>query len=95
MRLLLVLTDIPQRDAIQDQLQGDPVQRHRITPGRGLNEHANGLVREYFPKGTDLSRVTAREVQQVEDQLNHRPRKVLGYRTPFEVFHAGLSCCTS
>ncbi len=58
---------------------------------RGLNEHTNGLVREYFPKGTDLSRVTALVVQQVEDRLNHRPRKVLDYRTPFEVFHAGLS----
>jgi len=45
---------------------------------RGLNEHANGLVRQYFPKGTGLTRVTAEEVRQVEDRLNRRPRKVPG-----------------
>ena len=58
---------------------------------RGLNEHVNGLVRQYFPKGSDFWRVTAQPVQQVEDRLNHRPRKALGYRTPFEVFHQGLA----
>jgi len=54
---------------------------------RGLNEHVNGLVRQYFPKGTDFRQVTAEQVRQVEDRLNHRPRRVLGYRTPFEAFH--------
>ena len=58
---------------------------------RGLNETANGLVRQYFPKGTDLTRITAEQARQVENRLNHRPRKALGYRTPFEVFHEGLS----
>ena len=58
---------------------------------RGRNEHVNGLVRQYFPKGTDCRRVTAQPVKQVEDRLNHRPRKVPGYRTPFEVFHQGLA----
>ena len=53
---------------------------------RGLNEHTNGLVRQYFPKGTDFRLVTDRQVQEVEDRLNGRPRKVLGYRTPEEVF---------
>jgi IS30 family transposase len=53
---------------------------------RGLNEHTNGLVRQYFPKGTDLTRCTNEEIQYVEDQLNNRPRKVLEYRTPREVF---------
>ncbi|MCY4226206.1 MAG: IS30 family transposase [Gammaproteobacteria bacterium] len=57
---------------------------------RGLNEHANGLVRQYFPKGTGLTRVTAEEVRQAEDRLNRRPRKVLGCLTPFEVFHEVL-----
>jgi len=47
-------------------------------------------VRQYFPKGADLTRVTAEEVKQVEDRLNHRPCKVLGCRTPFEVFHEVL-----
>lgn len=53
---------------------------------RGLNEHTNGLVRQYFPKGTDFSTLTHAEVKSVEDKLNSRPRKVLGYRTPHEVF---------
>ncbi len=53
---------------------------------RGLNEHTNGLVRQYFPKGTDFRQVTEAQVRAVEDRLNHRPRKVLGYRTPAEVF---------
>ena len=53
---------------------------------RGLNEHTNGLVREFFPKGQDLRGVDPREVRRVQDMLNTRPRKVLGYRTPAEVF---------
>src|SRR5450755_4152504 len=53
---------------------------------RGLNEHTNGLFRQYFPKGSDLSIVSDTEVQRVEDKLNCRPRKILGYRTPREVF---------
>lgn len=55
---------------------------------RGLNEHTNGLVRQYFPKGSDFSTLTPAEVQRVEDKLNSRPRKVLGYKTPSEVFFA-------
>jgi IS30 family transposase len=51
---------------------------------RGSNENANGLLREYLPKGTDLSRRTAAQLQQIEDELNDRPRKRLGYRTPRE-----------
>ncbi len=57
---------------------------------RGLNEHTNGLVRQYFPKGTDFRQVTEAQVRAVEDRLNHRPRKVLGYRTPAEVFAGAL-----
>lgn len=56
---------------------------------RGLNEHTNGLVRQYFPKGSSLSNLSRKDIQCVEDQLNDRPRKVLGYRTPREVL-AGL-----
>ncbi len=58
---------------------------------RGLNEHTNGLVRQYFPKGTDFRQVTAAQVRAVEDRLHRRPRKVLGYRTPAEVFARGLA----
>lgn len=53
---------------------------------RGLNENTNGLVRQYFPKGSDLAKLTAAEVQRVADLLNNRPRKTLGYRTPNEIF---------
>ena len=53
---------------------------------RGLNEHTNGLVRQYFPKKSNLTEYTEEEIQYVEDQLNNRPRKVLGYRTPREAF---------
>ena len=54
---------------------------------RGLNEHANGLVREYFPKGTDFRQITDAQVKTVQDRLNACPEKVLGYRAPAEVFH--------
>lgn len=53
---------------------------------RGLNENSNGLLRQYFPKEMDLTEVTEEQVQWAVDRLNHRPRKVLGFRTPFEVF---------
>jgi IS30 family transposase len=53
---------------------------------RGLNENTNGLVRQFFPKGTDFSKITQREVKAVEKRLNNRPRKGLGYKTPNEVF---------
>jgi transposase, IS30 family len=54
---------------------------------RGLNENTNGLLRQYFPKGTDLRRVTQSEVDDAVYALNHRPRKCLGYKTPHEVFY--------
>jgi transposase, IS30 family len=53
---------------------------------RGLNENTNGLVRQYFPKKYHFAKITNKDVQQVEDLLNNRPRKTLGYRTPNEVF---------
>jgi len=51
---------------------------------RGSNENINGLLREYLPKGTDLSRYTAAQLQAIEDELNDRPRKRFGYYTPRE-----------
>ncbi len=61
---------------------------------RGLNENSNGLLRQYFPKGMELTEVTQEQVQQAVDRLNHRPRKVLGFRTPFEVFFGKTVCYT-
>lgn len=53
---------------------------------RGLNENHNGLLRQYFPKDLPLDNVTVKAVQHAIDQLNHRPRKTLGFKTPWEVF---------
>lgn len=53
---------------------------------RGSNENANGLIREYLPKGIDLSQATHQQLTSIEYALNNRPRKILGFRTPFEVF---------
>lgn len=53
---------------------------------RGLNEHTNGLVRQYFPKGTDFTKISHRRVKKVETILNNRPRKILNFMTPNEVF---------
>jgi IS30 family transposase len=53
---------------------------------RPTNENSNGLLRDYFPKGMDLSRVTRKRLKEVQNQLNERPRKVLGWRKPKEVF---------
>lgn len=53
---------------------------------RGTNENTNGLIRQYFPKGTDFRHITHDEVREAEQRLNNRPRKCLGFRTPAEVF---------
>jgi transposase, IS30 family len=52
---------------------------------RGTNENTNGLIRQYFPKGTNFDEVSDGKISEVEQRLNHRPRKSLGYRTPVEV----------
>jgi len=51
---------------------------------RGTNENRNGLIRHYFPKGTDFARLTQAEIERVESAINNRPMKCLGYRTPLE-----------
>ncbi len=58
---------------------------------RGTNENTNGLLRQYFPKGSNLAAHDSERLRAVEDRLNQRPRKILGWRTPHEVFHAALA----
>lgn len=53
---------------------------------RGQNENANGLLRQYFPKNMELNMVSESEVNYAVDKLNSRPRKILGYQTPYESF---------
>lgn len=57
---------------------------------RGSNENTNGLLRDYFPKGTDFTMITEEEIQEVEHSLNTRPRKRLGGKTPLEVWGVAL-----
>lgn len=54
---------------------------------RGTNENTNGLIRQYFPKGTDFRNVPVAALEETERRLNSRPRKVLDYYTPSEKFY--------
>jgi len=53
---------------------------------RGTNENTNGLIRQFFPKGTEFDKVSRREIKHVQDLLNGRPRRALDYHKPYEVF---------
>jgi IS30 family transposase len=53
---------------------------------RGLNENTNGLIRQYFTKGSSFEHITDQQVDEVTNKLNHRPRKTLNYKTPHAVF---------
>ncbi|PID99952.1 MAG: IS30 family transposase, partial [Thiothrix nivea] len=55
---------------------------------RGLNENHNGLIRQYLPKGRALNDISQAQVKAIQDKLNNRPRKILGYKTPNEVYEA-------
>ena len=58
---------------------------------RGSNENTNGLLRQYFPKGTNFRNVTKIVLALAVKKLNHRPRKCLKYQTPHEVFYEAIS----
>jgi hypothetical protein len=57
---------------------------------RPTNENSNGLIRDYYPKGTDFTHVPDTDIVAMQDQLNRRPRKVLDYATPAETLHSQL-----
>jgi len=58
---------------------------------RGLNEHTNGLIREYIPKKSKFIDYSHKQITAIQDKLNHRPRKVLSYKTPHEVFFGKIA----
>lgn len=58
---------------------------------RGTNENTNGLLRQFFPKGTEFADVTDEEVREAQDLLNGRPRETLGWRTPAEALAEALA----
>jgi IS30 family transposase len=60
---------------------------------RGTNENTNGLIRQFFPKGTEFNKVSRYEVKKVQDLLNGRPRAALGFRKPYEVFKELINNC--
>ncbi|MCA9372410.1 IS30 family transposase [Candidatus Woesebacteria bacterium] len=74
---------------LKDKLDMDTYFCHPYCSGeRGTNENTNGLIRRYFPKGTDFTKVTDEDVELVLYELNTRPRKCLGFQTPLEVFRS-------
>lgn len=62
---------------------------------RGTNENTNGLIRQFFPKGTDFHKVSRKKIKRVQHLLNGRPRKALGFQKPYEVFKQLINqnCC--
>ena len=58
---------------------------------RGLNEHTNGLIRQYIPKKSEFENISKEEIVTIQNKLNHRPRKSLEFKTPFEVFMTAFS----
>lgn len=57
---------------------------------KGINENSNGLLREFYPKGMDLSKTNEKEVQNYLELLNNRPRKCINSKTPYELFNEYL-----
>ncbi len=79
--------EFAQHIEIAKQLEADTYFAHPYHSWeRGLNENTNGLLRQYFPKGVSLETVTRDDVVNTMLKLNHRPRKCLDYRTPYQAF---------
>ena len=78
-------------EKVKEKLQVDTYFAHPYSSWeRGLNENHNGLIRQYLPKGMPLDKVTQSQVIEIQYKLNDRPRKLLGFKTPNEVYHEML-----
>jgi len=79
--------EFAKHEAIASELKADIDFAHPYHSWeRGLNENTNGLLRQYFSKVMGLTTATQEQVEWATDRLNHRPKKVLGFRSPHEVF---------
>ncbi len=79
--------EFAQHEQIAKQLQVDIYFAHPYASWeRGINENTNGLIRQYFPKGTDFNQVSDDDIAHVMERLNNRPRKSRGYKSPNELF---------
>ena len=84
-------TEFALHDEVEVQLKTQVFFAHAYSPWeRGLNENTNGLIRRFYPKGTDFSEYTDADILQVQNLLNDRPRKTLGYKTPRQVLYEEL-----
>ena len=80
---------------IASELEAETYFAHPYSPWeRGTNENTNGLIRQYLPKGSDFSDITRENLAFIQERLNHRPRKCLGFCTPDMVFSQQSSGCT-
>jgi len=78
-------------ETIKEQLSANVYFAHPYCSWeRGLNENTNGLIRQYFTKGSSFENITDDEVEAVMNKLNHRPRKALKFKTPYAVFFADI-----
>ena len=77
---------------MENVLRKCPVFIDHYTWERGLNENTNGLIRQYFTKGSSFENITDEQVEEVMNKLNHRPRKKLNYKTPNAVFFSNTEC---
>jgi len=82
-------TEFYQHQRITDELGiktyfADPYAAYQ----RGTNENTNGLLRQYLPKGTSFEKLSQRQLDIIVEEINNRPRRNLGYRTPCEIFNS-------
>jgi len=84
-------TEFALHDQIEKDLKTQVYFAHPYSPWeRGLNENTNGLIRKFYPKGTDFSEVSDADILRVQNLINERPRKSLNYKTPKEVLFKDL-----